>query len=159
MVALLVAPARASLAVVRAGASDSGHLGAVPARETALLSGYLRRHSAHTRYEVASATAIKAAPLIARDGRPVLMLAAQRGQPVTSLRRLEVALRHHRVRYLLTAPCGTASAARPGGCGRVNHWAQVHGRDVTRHAGLSGRGVLFRLPPYRAQSRARHHRH
>jgi 4-amino-4-deoxy-L-arabinose transferase-like glycosyltransferase len=159
VVALLVAPARASLAVVHAGASDSGHLGAMPARETALLSRYLRRHSAHTPDEVASATAIKAAPLIVRDGRPVLMLAAQSGQPVTSLHRLKVALHHHRVRYLLTAPCRASSAARPRGCGRVNRWAQVHGRDVTRRAGLQGRGVLFRLPTYRPQRHKGQHQH
>ena len=159
MAALLVAPVKSSLAVVHAGASDSGHLGTMPASETALLSNYLRRHSAHTRYEVASATAIKAAPLIVRDGRPVLMLAAQRGQAVTSLHRLKVAIRHGRVRYLFTAPCGAASAARPAGCGRANHWAQVHGRDVSLRAGLSHRGLLFRLPPYRAHSLRRQHAH
>jgi 4-amino-4-deoxy-L-arabinose transferase-like glycosyltransferase len=155
--ALLVVPAQASLNVVRSGASDSGHIGTMPARETSLLSAYLRRHSAHTYYEFASATAVKAAPLIVRDGRPVLMLAAQRGQPVTSMHRLRVALRHHRVRYLLTAPCGPASAARAGGCGQLNRWAQVHGRDVTRSTGLHGRGILFQLPAYRAQSLTRHH--
>ena len=154
--ALLVAPALSSLAIVRAGTSDSGHLGAsMPAREVAQLSRFLRRHSPRTRDEVASSTAVKAAPLIVRDGRPVLMLAAQSGQPVTSLHRLEVALHHHWVRYLLTAPCSARDAPR---CGVVNHWAQAHGRDVTRQAGLPGRGTLFRLPAYRPQSRPRHHR-
>jgi 4-amino-4-deoxy-L-arabinose transferase-like glycosyltransferase len=156
VVALLVAPALSSLAIVRAGTSDSGHLGAtMPAREVAQLSRFLRRHSPRTRDEVASSTAVKAAPLIVRDGRPVLMLAAQSGQPVTSLHRLKVALHHHWVRYLLTAPCSARDAPR---CGVVNHWAQINGRDVTRQAGLPGRGTLFRLPAYRAQSRPRQHR-
>ena len=38
------------------------------------LSNYLRAHQGRARYEVASSTVAKAGPLIARDGRPVLML-------------------------------------------------------------------------------------
>ena len=51
----------------------------MPAHETSLLSAYLRRHWPHTYYEFASATAVKAAPLIVRDGRPVLMLDTRSG--------------------------------------------------------------------------------
>ena len=48
----------------------------MPAGEDTRLSRFLRRHDHGARYEVASATAVKAAQLIARDGRPVLLLDA-----------------------------------------------------------------------------------
>jgi hypothetical protein len=76
MLALLAIPAQQSVAIASTAASDSGHIGAMPAGEDTRLSRFLRRHDHGARYEVASATAVKAAQLIARDGRPVLLLDA-----------------------------------------------------------------------------------
>jgi hypothetical protein len=140
LVLLLAIPAQQSLAVVRAGASDSGHIGAMPAAEVATLSRYLLAHDRGARYEVASATAVKAAALIARDGQPVLVLDALAHQPILSAARLRSAVRHGEARYLLmTSGCGA------GRCGPAVAWAVSHGRDVTRQAGLPGRGLLYAL--------------
>jgi len=77
-----------SQAVGSADASDSGHIGAMPAAEVATLSRYLRTHDHGARYEFASATAVKSAALIAHDGRPVLMLDALARQPILPSARL-----------------------------------------------------------------------
>ena len=93
--------------------------------------------AAHPRRGRELRTAVKAAPLIERDGRPVLMLAAQSGQPVTSLHRLKVALHHHWVRYLLTrAPC---SARRRGALRQRQPLGADHTAATSpRQAGLPG---------------------
>ncbi len=160
MALLLVAPVRASLALVASGASDSGHIGTVPVRETDRLSSFLRSHDGDARYELASSTAVKATALIVHDARPVLMLDTLAGRPLTSTRQLATAVRHGRVRYELTAPCRVCSPA--------DRWAHRHGRDVSRQAGLP-RGTLLALSPrdlvkarrghrYRPHRRARQHR-
>ena len=170
VVALLAIPARESLALVRSGSSDSGHIGTLPAQQVARLSHYLAPRTRGARFELAASTAVKATALIVRDGRPVLMLDTLAGQPLTTLRQFRTAIRHGRVRYLLTSSCGPRSARRAGGCGLVNRWAQVHGTDATRAAGLVGRGRLFALTPaiarprprrvrrYRPVTKPRHHR-
>ena len=150
MAALLVIPLQQSVAVARSAASDSGHIGEMPAAEVARLSDYLRSHDHGARYEVASATAVKAAPLIARDGRPLLLLDALARQPVVPLDRMLAEVRDGNVRYLLmTAGC------RAGRCGRAVAWAQRNGADVTRRAGLPGRGLLYALPAARARTALR----
>jgi 4-amino-4-deoxy-L-arabinose transferase-like glycosyltransferase len=146
LVALLAIPAQQSLAVVRHAASDSGHIGGMPATEVAALSRYLRAHNRGARDEVASATAVKAAALIAHDGRPVLMLDALARQPILPSARLRSAVRHREVRYLLMT-----SGCRAGRCGPAVAWALRIGRDVTRQAGLPGRGLLYALPAARAR--------
>jgi len=150
MAALLLIPLQQSVVIARTAASDSGHIGALPAPEVARLSDYLRRHDHGARYEVAGATAVKAAPLIARDGRPVLLLDALAHQPIVPLHRLLADVRAGDVRYLLmTAGC------RGGRCGPAVAWAQRNGTDVTRRAGLPGRGLLYALPAARARSALR----
>jgi 4-amino-4-deoxy-L-arabinose transferase-like glycosyltransferase len=147
MAALLAVPVVESLGIVRAAASDSGHIGAMAPAEVAALSRYLRAHDGGARYEVASATAVKAAPLIAHDGRPVLLLDALARQPIVPAARLRADVRHGDVRYLLmTGGC------RAGRCGRAVAWAQRTGTDVTRRAGLPGRGLLYALPAARERS-------
>jgi 4-amino-4-deoxy-L-arabinose transferase-like glycosyltransferase len=148
--ALLVIPLQQSVAVARTAASDSGHIGEMPAAEVARLSDYLRSHDHGARYEVASATAVKAAPLIARDGRPLLLLDALARQPVVPLDRMLAEVRDGNLRYLLmTAGC------RAGRCGQAVAWAQRNGADVTRRAGLPGRGLLYALPAARARTALR----
>ena len=150
MVALLAIPLQQSVAIARTAASDSGHIGAMPASEVARLSGFLRRNDHGARYELASATAVKAAPLIARDGRPVLLLDALARQPIAPLHRLLAEVRAGDVRYLLmTAGC------RGGRCGQAVAWAQRNGSDVTRRAGLPGRVLLYALPAARARTALR----
>ncbi len=135
--AVLAVPAVHSLDVVRAAASDSGHLGVLPPSELDRLSAFLQRHTKGERYELASATAVRAAPLIAKDGRRVLMLGTLAGHPIAPLRRLLVAVRRHEVSYVLIAGrCGPHNAAGPRGCGPAARWARVHGRDLTRELGL-----------------------
>jgi 4-amino-4-deoxy-L-arabinose transferase-like glycosyltransferase len=155
MAALLAVPFAESVEIARAGASDSGHIGAMPSGEVAALSRYLAAHDRRARYEVASATAVKAATLIAHDGRPVLMLDALARQPILPAARLEADIARGEVRYLLmTAGC------RAGRCGPAVAWALRHGRDVTRRTGLRERGLLYALPvgPARTALRERAHR-
>ena len=103
--------------VVRLDASDSGHLGSLTPVEAASLSSFLARHH-RTRYELASATAAKAAPLIERDDRPILMLGTQLGHPLTSLKTLRKDVRNDEVRYVLVAgACGPHTWRN--GCGRA----------------------------------------
>jgi 4-amino-4-deoxy-L-arabinose transferase-like glycosyltransferase len=138
VMALLAAPAVQAVDVVRDGASDSGHLGALSAQQAQRLSAFLARRTKHSRYELASATAAKAAPLIERDARPVLMLGTELGKPLTSLKRLRSDVQHGEVRYVLMAGrCGPHTATTPTGCGAAARWARVHGRDVSRAAGLN----------------------
>jgi hypothetical protein len=147
MAALLVIPAQQSIAIARTGASDSGHIGAMPSTEVARLSRFLRAHDRGARYEVASATAVKAAALIAHDGRPVLLLDALARQPIVPVARLRADVRNGEVRYLLMT-----SGCRAGRCGQAVAWALRNGTDVTRRARLPGRGLLYALPAARART-------
>ena len=115
--------------------------------EVARALAFAAAHDHGARYEVASATAVKAAALIAHDGRPVLVLDALARQPIVDAARLRADVRRREVRYLLmTAGC------RGGRCGPAGAWALRPGRDVTRRAGLPGRGLLYALPAARARS-------
>jgi hypothetical protein len=117
--------------------------------ELQALSSFLGSHDRGAHYEVASATAVKAAALVARDGRPVMLLDAFGRQPILPLSTFLRAVGHGRVRYLLmTAGCNRS-------CGPAVAWALQHGRDVTRQAALPGRGVLYALPASAARAQAR----
>jgi hypothetical protein len=110
------------------------------------MTRYVAAQVRGTVYELGSATAVKAAALIAHDGRPVLVLDALARQPILPVARLKVAVRHGEVRYLLMTHGCTA-----GRCGAAVAWALRNGRDVTRRAGLPGRGLLYALPAARAR--------
>jgi 4-amino-4-deoxy-L-arabinose transferase-like glycosyltransferase len=140
LAAVLAIPVQQAVGIVASGASDSEQIGAMAPGEVDALSRFLLSHDGGARYEVASATAVKAAALVAHDGRPVLILDALAHQPILPVRRLVAAVRQGQVRYLLmTEGCST-------GCGPATAWALQHGRDVTQQAGLPGRGVLYALP-------------
>jgi 4-amino-4-deoxy-L-arabinose transferase-like glycosyltransferase len=144
VVALLVVPTAHALDVVHRPASDSGGIGALPAPAVSRLSAFLARRTKGRRYELASATAAKAAPLIAHDGRPVLLLGTLAGHPIVPLRRFLADVRNHEVSYVLMAGrCGPRSALGPGGCGLAARWARVHGRSVSRAAGAE----LYEVTP------------
>ena len=142
LAALLAAPAVQAVRVVQKDASDSGHLGSLTSDQTLGLSTFLARHD-HTRYELASATAAKAAPLIERDARPVLMLGTQLGHELTSLRTFRKDVRNDEVRYvLLSGRCGPRDRAHPDRLrtGRTlgrgpRHRRQRAGAPTSPHAG------------------------
>jgi 4-amino-4-deoxy-L-arabinose transferase-like glycosyltransferase len=146
LVAVLALPASGAITVVRQHRSNAG-LAMPPA--PAALSRYLIAHQGGARYEIASPNVIRAAPLIVRDARPVLMLTSLYGRPLLDAAQL----RHHvatgHVRYLLgKATCGS------GGCADVLRWARRHARDVSTAAGQP-RGTLYRLTVAPAKGTAR----
>ena len=149
LAALLAAPVTQAVRVVRHDASDSGHLGSLTPAQTTSLSAFLARHR-RTRYELASATAAKAAPLIEHDDRPILMLGTQLGHELTGLKTLKKDVRNDEVRYVLIAGrCGPHTWRT--GCGRAARWAKVDGRDVSHRAQLPA-GTLYALIPASARA-------
>jgi hypothetical protein len=135
--AVLIVPTIHSLAVVRDADSDSGHLGVLPPATLDRASTFLRQHTRGERYEFASATATRATPLVAKDGRRVLMLGTLAGHPITPLRTFLKDVRNGEVSYVLVAGlCAPHNADGPGGCGPAARWARVHGRNLTNELGL-----------------------
>jgi hypothetical protein len=125
--------------VARQHRSDAGlPLRTDPAR-LAALSSFLIARQGTGRYEVASPTVVRAAPLIIRDARPVLMLTSLYGRPVISAAHLQQLVATGQVRYAL----GRASCSVKG-CAGVVRWERTHTRDVSAAAGQP-RGTLYRL--------------
>jgi 4-amino-4-deoxy-L-arabinose transferase-like glycosyltransferase len=150
-VALLAVPAASALHLATLGASSSGRPGAAPKAQVAALSRYLIGHQGSARYETASSAVAKAGPLIARDGRPVLMLTSLYHRPLLSAAQLAADVARHEVRYALLAPCPGAGST----CPAVLRWARRHGVDVSRAARQPAR-TLYRLatsPTVAAQHR------
>jgi 4-amino-4-deoxy-L-arabinose transferase-like glycosyltransferase len=138
-VAVLAVPASAAVTVARQHRSDAGlPLRTDPARLAALSSFLIARQGAG-RYEVASPTVVRAAPLIIRDARPVLMLTSLHGRPVISAARLQQLVATGQVRYALGR--GSCSART---CADAVRWERSHTRDVSAAAGQP-RGTLYRL--------------
>ncbi len=82
--AVLALPLATAAAAVSRGVQVSGRTGAMPAARVAALSGFLRAHAAGAADEVAVSAPSKAGPLIARDGRPVLILSDGQGNQLVS---------------------------------------------------------------------------
>jgi 4-amino-4-deoxy-L-arabinose transferase-like glycosyltransferase len=147
--AVLIVPTIHSVAVVRHADSDSGHLGVLPPPTLDRLSAFLQRHTQGQRYELASATATRATPLIAADGRRVLLLGTLAGHPITPLRTFIKDVRNREVSYVLIAGlCARHNAEGPHGCGPAARWAKVHGRSLMGELGLA---VYEVHPPLRAR--------
>jgi len=144
LVAVLAVPLAGSVHVVSRGSSDSGRPGAMPAARVEALSRYLRAHQGTARYEVASSSVAKAGPLIARDGRPVLMLTSLYDRPLLTPGQLSTQVRSGSVRYILLGR-GSCSAQAKRSCAPVVAWARAHSTDVSRTAGLSSPGLLYRF--------------
>jgi 4-amino-4-deoxy-L-arabinose transferase-like glycosyltransferase len=145
--ALLAGPASDSLSIVSSGRSDAGHPGHIAPASLTLISRYLRAHSPHTRYEAAVSSAFGAAPLIVRDGRPVLVLTTLYGHQLTTITQLRAASARGEVRYALLrdGSCHRGMTRSPA-CAPAVRWIRARGIDVSRHAGFPHRGVLYRLP-------------
>ena len=134
-------PTIRSVDVVHAAQSDSGHIGALPGATVNRLSAFLQAHTRNERYELASATAVKATPLIAKDDRRVLMLGTLAGHPIMPLPTFLKDVRKRELSYVLVSDrCGPHSSTGPDGCGRAARWAVVHGTDLTQ----DGRRALVR---------------
>ena len=133
---------------MRTGAGDSARAGNMPAAKLDRLSAYLRHRQHGARYEVATASIVKAGRLIERDARPVLVLAGDAGRQLVTPARLRHDVRTGNVRYALL---GTAKCIKGKGyaCAPVVRWVRHHGRDVSHAAGFPTRGVVYRLgvPP------------
>ena len=141
--AVLAVPAAGAVTVAGQHRSDAGLPSRMSAGEVTRLSAFLVRHQGGARFEVASPTVVRAAPLIVHDGRPVLMLTSLDGRPLLSARRLAGLVSGGQVRYALLgrATCAT-SAGRT--CAPAVHWAMRHARDVSASAGVPA-GTLYAL--------------
>ncbi len=147
MVVLLALPTAQAIHVVRTADSDSGHIGALRPGQAARMASFLDAHTAGDRYELASATAVKAVPIVERDARPVLMLGTLAGQPIVPLRRFLRDVSDGDVHYVLASErCGPRSAHEPGGCGSAARWARVHGVDVSGLAGAPSHSLYLVSP-------------
>jgi 4-amino-4-deoxy-L-arabinose transferase-like glycosyltransferase len=146
--AVLALPLVTTAAAVDDGVQVSGRTGAMPAARLAALSGFLRAHTAGTVDEVAVSAPSKAGPLIAHDGRPVLILSDGQGNELVSPAALASAVTSGRVRYaLLGDACTAHSGNERTGCLPVVRWARAHGVDVSRAAGQPHGGALYALRP------------
>jgi 4-amino-4-deoxy-L-arabinose transferase-like glycosyltransferase len=146
--AVLVLPFATSAAAVAHGTQDAGRTGAMRPARVAALSAYLRANDAGAADEVAASAPAKAGPLIAHDGRPLLVLSDGQGHQLVTPAQLAAAVRAGRVRFaLLGDACTAASGNARTGCLPVVRWARAHGVDVSRAAGQPRRGLLYALIP------------
>ncbi len=144
--AVLAVPLVTSVAAVAHATQDSGRPGALPDARFAALAGYLHAHDADASDELAASAPAKVGQLIARDGRPVLILSDGAGRALVTPQQLAAAVAAGRVRYaLLGDACTATSGNGRTGCLPVVRWARHHGTDVSRAAGQPHRGLLFAL--------------
>jgi hypothetical protein len=135
LVAVLAVPAAGAVTVARRHQSDAGLPARLTPGQVTRLSAFLIAHQDGARYELASPTVDKAAPLIVRDARPVLMLTSQAGRPLLGAGALQRLVAQGAVRYGLLGP-GACATAAPGRCAPVVRWALRHAHDVSAAAGL-----------------------
>jgi 4-amino-4-deoxy-L-arabinose transferase-like glycosyltransferase len=130
LAAVLAVPTASAVSVARDHGSDAGLFEQIPGLDA--LSAFLRAQQGHSRYEVASTSVMRVAPLTIRDGRPVLMLTADNRSLLTPAR-LEQLVRDGEIRYLLIG----------AGEGPVFRWALDHAHRV--HVTGVPDGTLYRL--------------
>ena len=142
-----------SVRAVAAHRTDSGRPGWIPPARVAALSAFLHAHDGTAADEVATVAPSKAAQLIARDGRPVLVLASVDGRPLVTPRVLAADVAAGRVRYALLGD----RCVRPGtaACTPVARWVRANGVDVSASAGQPHRGLVYRLRRTPTTARAR----
>jgi 4-amino-4-deoxy-L-arabinose transferase-like glycosyltransferase len=146
LLATLILPAVTAVAAVTHATQDSGRPGALPGARVTALARYLHAHAATARLAVSAPA--KAGQLIARDGRPTLILSDGAGRALVTPAQLAAQVAAGRVRYaLLGDACTAGSGNARTGCLPVVRWARDHGTDVSRAAGQPRRGVLFALSP------------
>jgi 4-amino-4-deoxy-L-arabinose transferase-like glycosyltransferase len=134
-----------SVSAVAGHVQDSGAPGGLPRARLAALSAYLRGHQHGARYEVASVAVAKAGPVIARDGRPVLMLTGTAGHPLVSNAALARLVATGAVHTAIVGDRCLRGAPRAIGCSAPARWIRAHGVDVSRAAGQPHRGFVYAL--------------
>lgn len=143
----LVVPAAVSVAAVASHAEDAGAPGALTGPRFAALVHYLDAHRHGARYEAATMTVGAAASLVARDGQPVRVLAANDARPLESVAELRGDIATGRVRtVLLGAPCAVFTSDVFTGCSPLARWVRAHGVDVSRAAGQPYTGFVWAFP-------------
>jgi hypothetical protein len=146
--AVLVVPLVTSVVAVAHGTQDAGRTGAMRPSRVAALSSYLLANGGGATDEVAASAPAKVGPLIAHDGRPVLILSDGMGNQLVTPRQLAAAVAAGRVRYALIGDACTASSGNERtGCLPVMRWTRKHGVDVSLAAGQPQRGLLYALIP------------
>jgi 4-amino-4-deoxy-L-arabinose transferase-like glycosyltransferase len=144
--AVLIVPLSASRTVVQTRAFDAERSGAMPPGWPQHFNHYLTAHRGRSRYAFASIAPAKAAPLIADDPQPVLMLTSYHSQPLISVPRLARLVRGGQVRYFLIGRrCTSALTRHTAACPPTAHWAIAHSTDVTPALGIGHRGLLYRI--------------
>ena len=142
-VALLAIPASAAIKVAQKHQSNAGLPSSFSRTELGRLSSFLTAGQGQARYEFASPTVMRPAPVIVKDGRPVLMLANIDGKPLVSVAELQRAVSSGEVKYALLGR-GSCPAKAKGPCAPAVIWARSHARDVGPAAGLPA-GMLYEL--------------
>jgi 4-amino-4-deoxy-L-arabinose transferase-like glycosyltransferase len=146
LVSIAAPPTARSAAIVRGNSTDSGRPGAMSPRELDRLSAYLAPRTRGMRYELVSASYQKVAPLIVKDGRPVLIATSVQQRPLVTIARLRREIAAGHVRYVLFAnECGSDNPLAVSHCVGVLRWLRAQSTDVSRAAGLGTSGVLFRI--------------
>jgi 4-amino-4-deoxy-L-arabinose transferase-like glycosyltransferase len=147
LVAVLAVPLKADVTAIETHVTDAGYVGALPSEEQRLVSSYLRAHQRGARYEVAAESATQIGSLIVQDARPVLVLTTYAGRVFTPVAKLQRLIAAGQVRYaFLNTFCSHRAATLNPACSAPARWVRAHGTDVSRVAGLSHGGLLYRLP-------------
>ena len=128
--ALVLFGTTVSARVIATHAQDSGTPGALAPGRLAALSTYLRAHQGGASNEAAFLPVAEAGGLIARDARPVVMLASLR-HPLVSTAQLRDLVANGRVHTVVLGHARTPLA----------RWVRAHGTDVSAAAGQGARTV------------------
>ena len=132
LASLLAVPAWASVRAIEHHTSDTNQLGALPPRQLAALSSYLRSHQGPARYEAAYDSATKLGALVVHDQRPLVVLNSINSRVVTPLARLQALAAAGAVRYaVLSAPCSPHSSRTNPDCSAAARWVAAHGVNVS----------------------------
>jgi hypothetical protein len=152
---VLTAPLVTSVAAVAGHVQDSGSPGALPRARLEKLTAYLRARQGSAHYEAASVAVAKGGAVIARDGRPVLLLTSAWGRPLVDTHELARLVRAGEVREALVGSnCTPVSGDRWAGCSAAAAWIRAHGVDVSRAAGQPHPGLVYALGAEARRARA-----
>ena len=145
-VAALLLPLRIATELIANHEYDSGHTGAMGAREVSLIGRYIaaRRHGA--RYEFAAADPSEVAALIVADQQPMLSLTSYGSHELLAIPNLVSLVRSGQLRFgIIDGSCGSSTTVALAACSAGASWIRHHSTDVSRAAGLGRSGVLYRL--------------
>jgi 4-amino-4-deoxy-L-arabinose transferase-like glycosyltransferase len=147
LVAVLAVPLRADVTAIHEHTTSAGYVGAIPPGEQRLISAYTRAHQGSARFQLAAESATGVASLIVKDARPVLMLTSYEARVLTDVAKLKALIAAGKVRYaFLNSTCGRHFNPKSPACSPPAVWVAAHATDVSAAAGLSRRGVLWKLP-------------